>query len=413
MIPIAKPVLGDAECKAAEKVIRSGWVTQGPCVQQFEANFAAHVASPYACAVSNCTTALHLSLLALGVGAGDVVITASHSFIATANSVRMCNAEPVFADIGLDSYNISVESVQKILDEDFVEQDGSYYYKKLNKLLHSKSSPLHHCAAPLGRLGAILVVHQVGMPTDMQGFMSLAKNINVPLIEDAACACGSKVLVNGAWDYIGQPHSAAACFSFHPRKLLSTGDGGIITTKSKELDAHFRLLRQHGMSISDATRHNAKSVVFEEYVEAAYNYRMTDIQAAIGIEQLHRLQDMVIKRREIADIYFGELANLPDFFILPEPNYAKSNWQTFLLQLHDSKKQLPFMQYMLECGIATRRGIMCAHREAPYVGAWDDKELPHSATAQDCCVAIPLFMQMTELEIEKIIENIKKFFKSV
>jgi perosamine synthetase len=375
MIPIAKPCIDEREADAARRVILSGWITQGPEVAAFEREFAQLVGAPYACAVSNCTTALHLALLAAGVGPGDEVITVSHSFIATANSIRYCGATPVFIDIDSETYN---------LDANLVE---------------SAISPATK---------AILCVHQMGMPCDMARLVAIAQKHSLPLIEDAACAIGSEILWDGKWEKIGKPHGDIACFSFHPRKVVSTGDGGMITTRHQDWDRKARLWRQHGMSISDTTRHAAKQVMFEEYVEVGFNYRMTDIQAAIGREQLRRLPEIIEGRRKLAAAYRDSLSALSCVRLPNEPEWARSNWQSYCIAVEGALAQREIMQYLLERGIASRRGIMCTHREPAYRDEpWRAATtLSYSEAAQDCGVILPLFPGMTMDELENVCDGL-------
>ena len=255
MIPIIKPLMDEREAEAARRVILSGWITQGPEVAAFEKEFAAFTGAEHAVAVSNCTTALHLALLAAGIKAGDEVITVSHSFIATANVIRYCGATPVFVDVDPVNFNIEPERIE---------------------------------AAIRPNTRAILCVHQMGMPCDLAAIVKIARNRGLVVIEDAACAIGSEVLWDGQWEKIGKAHGDIACFSFHPRKIMSTGDGGMITTNNKDWAARCRLLRQHGMSVPDTVRHGSSKVIFESYPIVGYNYRMTDIQAAVGREQIGR-----------------------------------------------------------------------------------------------------------------------------
>lgn len=366
MIPITRPLMDAQEAAAAERVILSGWTTQGPEVSAFEREVAAYVGAPHACAVSSCTTALHLALLAIGIQPGDEVVTVSHSFIATANVIRYCGATPVFVDIDPATFNIDPARIE---------------------------------AALTARTRAVLCVHQMGMPCDLAAVVAAACARSLPVIEDAACALGSEIAWQGRWERIGRPHGDLACFSFHPRKVISTGDGGMITTANPEWDARCRLLRQHGMNVSDTVRHGANHVIFESYPVLGFNYRMTDIQAAVGRVQLTRLSEIVAARRAVAARYRALLAEVPGLVLPHEPEWARSNWQSFCVRLPKGCDQRALMQRMLDEGVATRRGIMCSHREAPYRSR---QALPHSEAAQDQCVLLPIFPQMTAAEQEQV-----------
>jgi len=391
-IPIVRPLLGEAEVEAVASVIRSGWVAQGPEVAAFERELAAAVLAPHAVAVSSCTSALELCLRALGIGLGDDVVTVSHSFIATANAVVAVGARPIFLDIDPATYGMDAG------------------------LLEAALTP---------KTRAILCVHQLGFPCALPSILDIARRCEIPVIEDAACAIGSEIQIAGAWQAIGRPHGLAACFSFHPRKVITTGDGGMITTADEAIASRLRQLRQHAMSVTGTIRHDSQRVVFESFHEPAYNFRMTDMQAAMGRTQLSRLRQTIATRRALAERYRGALDDHPILAPPRELPWMRANFQSYPLRIRPGARpsQVEIMQHLLDRGVASRRGVGNAHAEPAYASApWSCGPAPcdanlhrqgrclrlrHSEEARDQTIMIPLFHGMTEAEQDHVIAALR------
>src|SRR3954469_3863357 len=376
MIPITKPLIGRPEADAAAEVVMSGWLTQGERVAEFESVFAGIVGADHACAVANCTVALHLALLAAGVKPGDEVVTVSHTFIACANAIRQCGAVPIFVDIEPLTFNMDPKQLERAISS---------------------------------RTRAVLCVHQMGMPCDLRQIIPIARAHGIPIIEDAACALGSEILIGETWQPIGMPHGNIACFSLHPRKVITVGDGGMLITRNPEWDERFRLWRQHGMSVPDTMRHRSNQVIFENYPTWGFNYRLTDVQAAIGLQQLARLPHIIERRRQLARTYRKMLtAEVPDVRAPEEPSWARSNWQSYCVRLPHGADQRAVMQRMLDQGVATRRGVMCIHLEPAYSGHHCPWPLFESERAQNGCIMLPLYPQMTAETQERVVAALRR-----
>jgi perosamine synthetase len=373
VIPVARPFVGSEEETAVLEVLRSGWLSQGPRVAEFEKQFAEFVGAKHAIAVSSCTTALHLALVAAGIGADDEVLCPSLSFIATANSIRYVGATPIFVDTDPATFNLDPNRVEEAITP---------------------------------RTRAILVVHQIGLPAALTEILEIARRRNLIVIEDAACAIGS--VYQG--QRIGLPHAFMACFSFHPRKILTTGEGGMLTTSDEKVALRLRTLRQHAMTTSDLARHKSQTVMAESYDEVGYNYRMTDLQAALGIVQLGRVPGFLARRRSLAERYSQELTRMGWLIPPHEPSDCRHNFQSYMARLRPDApvSRDALMQGMLDRGVSTRRGIMASHREAPYRDAKWDKKLIQTNAATDESIILPLFHQMTEEQQTYVIECIRE-----
>ncbi|WP_405813774.1 DegT/DnrJ/EryC1/StrS family aminotransferase [Streptomyces sp. NBC_01390] len=370
-IPVMIPWLGEEEAKAASDAVLSGWVAQGPRVAAFEQAFAERVGAEHGIAVSSCTTALHLALVALGLGPGDEVVAPSLSFIATANAVRYVGAEPVFADVDPATGNLTTATVD---------------------------------AVRTPRTKAVLAVHQGGVPADVHSLRAACADWDLPLVEDAACAIGSTV----GGKPVGQGALIAA-WSFHPRKLVTTGEGGMITTDDAEWAVRLRRLREHGMNASAAERHSSSKPVLESYLEVGYNYRMTDVQAAIGLVQLGKLDAMIARRRELAARYDALLRDVPGLTPVRDPEHGQSNFQSYWVLLDEDFPvgRDDLLGALADAGVSARRGIMASHLEPAYEGH-PSAPLPVTERISRDSLILPLFHTLTEDQQDRVVAALRE-----
>ncbi|MFF3649318.1 DegT/DnrJ/EryC1/StrS family aminotransferase [Streptomyces sp. NPDC002181] len=365
-IPVMIPWLGEEEARAAADAVLSGWVAQGPRVAAFERAFAERVGAEHGIAVSSCTTALHLALIALDLGPGDEVIVPSLSFIATANAVRYVGAHPVFADVEEATGNLTPETVDRVRT---------------------------------ARTKAVLAVHQGGVPADVHALREACADWGVPLVEDAACGIGATV----GGKSVG--HGALlAAWSFHPRKVITTGEGGMVTTDDAEWAERLRRLREHGMNVSAAQRHASSKPIAEAYLEVGYNYRMTDIQAAVGLVQLGKLDAIVARRRELAARYERLLAGVPGLRPVRDPGHGEANFQSYWVLLTEDYPvgRDELLAVLAEAGISARRGIMASHLEPAYAGH-GAAPLPVTERISRDSLILPLFHTMEQDQQDRVV----------
>jgi dTDP-4-amino-4,6-dideoxygalactose transaminase len=370
MIPVMRPWLGNEEAEAAAAAVASGWIAQGPRVAEFEEAFAAAIGTSHAVAVSSCTAALHLALVTAGIGPGDEVIVPSLSFIATANAVRYVGAEPVFADVDLTTQNLIPGTVEPKLT---------------------------------GQTRAVILVDQAGVPADLDGMRALCDPRGITVIEDAACAAGSTYLTRPAG-----ATAAVAAYSFHPRKLLTTGEGGMVITSDGSIATRIRRLREHGMDVSAADRHLSQQPVIEHYAEVGFNYRMTDIQAAVGLVQLRKLDELVARRRELAQRYRHLLSDIPKLRMIEDPPYGTTNYQSFWILLPEDSpvSRDEVLLRLARAGVSARRGIMAAHLEPAYQGH-PSQMLPATERLTRHSLILPLFHDMTDAQHDVVIAAVR------
>jgi len=386
-IPITKPYFGEEEKEAVCAVLDSGWVVQGPRVAEFERLVSEYVGAKFAKASTSCTTSLHLALRALEVGPGDEVLLPSFTFIASANAIEYTGARPVFIDIDLNTFNIDTRKVEEYLER--ARKHGT-------------------------NVRAIMPVHLFGLCAEMDNIIEIAQKYNLFVIEDAACALGS--LYKGR--YAGTLGDAG-CFSFHPRKPITTGEGGMLTTNNPDIAAKAESLRDHGAAVSDKTRHDTGTSLLPAYDVLGYNYRMTDIQGAIGIVQMGKFPWILEKRIEKAKRYDEALKSLPWLKTPRVPDGFRHSYQSYVTLVQDLKdnstveKSHRFrnrvMATLEKNGIATRQGTHAVHTLNYYKKKYDLKEedYPNALAADRLSMTLPLYPQMTDEEQEYVINQLK------
>lgn len=367
-IPITRPFVTEDEERSVVEVLRSGWLTQGGRVAAFERAVADYLGARHAVATSSCTTALFLALKLAGVEEGDEIIVPSYTFVATANAIVHAGAIPVFVDIDPLTYNI---------DPGLIEEKIS------------------------ARTRAIMPVHQVGLPADIDPIREISERRGITVIEDAACAIGSvyKGRRVGGGDTI-------ACLSFHPRKVITTGEGGMMLLPGADLEAKARSLISHGESISDLDRHRASEVTVEAYPVVGYNFRMTNLQGAVGVEQVKKLDFILELRRHLASRYNAAFEGHPFIDTPVEPDYGRANFQSYMIRLRPgcplSRDRV--LHRMRKQGIAARPGVQAAHREPAYRQMCGEISLPETERAAESTIILPIFPQMKREDQDAVVE---------
>lgn len=369
-IAFAKPFFGIEEQQAAASTVASGWVVGGPRLKELEQLFAQRCETDHAVGVSSWTTGAFLVIKALGIGPGDEVIVPSLTFIASVNAIVHAGATPVFADVDRATFNVDPDAV---------------------------------AAKVTARTKAILPVDQIGLPCEIDRILEIAKNAGAVVIQDAACSIGSVFRDRPVGAY-----APVTIFSMHARKVVTTGEGGMIVTSDEELATRLRILRHQAMSLTDFQRHSGSPTDFESYPEVGYNFRITDIQASIGVVQMGKLDLMLARRREIAQRYISALSAMPAYVKPHVPSHTIPNWQSFQLMVASggAEARNQVLRNLHAGGVSCRRGVMASHREPPYQDL--NAELPNTEHVADHALQLPIYPDLSEDDVNRVIDELQR-----
>jgi dTDP-4-amino-4,6-dideoxygalactose transaminase len=375
-VPFMKPLLGEEEWYAMKDVILGGWVSQGPKVQEFEQVLANFLGVKHVIAMNACTSAMHIGMKIAGVQYGDDVIAANFTCMANVNAIKMAGANPIFVDVDPKTYNIDPSKIE---------------------------------AAITPKTKLVLNIDQIGLPNDIDELQRICDKHNLILLDDAATAFGAKY----KGEFLGKK-ALLTTFSFHPRKMITTGEGGALATNDDKIAENARILRATGASVSDLERHKAKGMILQKYYDSGYNYRMTDMQAAMGIAQMDRIDYIISERAKQAAYYNEKLGSIPGIQIPFVPEYATPAWSSYCLKLTDDAKLTveEIITKMTENNISVRYGIQPLHQE-PFFDAMNfkDDDFPVSCHLAKNTFFIPIFPGLTEKEQNYVVETLQKIMK--
>lgn len=403
--PVTKPYFDKEELSLISDSLDSGWVAQGPKVTAFEKEVAIHEGVAEGVATTSCTTSLHLAMVAQGLGGGMDAIAPAFTFVATENAITMTGATPVMVDIDRKTFNIDISALQKTIEEKYILKGGRLFNKNSGNVLWG-----------------IVPVHEFGLCCDIYSINRMAKEYNLQVIEDAACALGAK---------IGEIHQGAfgntSCISFHPRKSITTGEGGMVLTDDATLAKRMRELRTHGSTVSADARDKAHGFLLPEFPEAGYNYRMTDIQGAMGLAQIKKLDYIIEEKRKTASCYHELIAKmLPELVTPIEPEGYFHTYQSYVCMLNETylgcssiedggKYRNALLEKLEEVGIATRQGTHAVHMLGYYKNKFG--YLPEDYSNAYACdrlsITLPLYVGMTFEDREYIVDTIRKTMDSM